>query len=419
MTSIALLNVKYSPNLGDGIIAECLENEIRRLLPGADVVSVDLAGREAFGTGLDKQRGAVLGLLDLLPRGLRSPAAALAIGALIRLRYRSSWRRLLKQADYAVLGGGQLLADADLNFPLKIAGVMHEVRKREIPVAIFGVGVAEHMSRRGHAMFADAFSNARLTHVATRDFHSRANWNAQLEPATKMTAKLCCDPGLLCCDLYPELQPHDRRQAPTIGLGLTHPRTLALHAGESDNHSVEEAQDFWIKLCRILRAKGHAVELFTTGPADDTEFLQAVYRATRDLGVMQAPRPRRPVELARTIARFDAVAAHRLHANIIAYSFGIPNVALRWDRKVDAFMTSVGRENFVADAAEGQPHLVANAIEKTLSQGVDRARHRQTLDAARASIESCLAALTAKSPDIAGEQPSKIEDALRPRPAAG
>lgn len=419
MTTIALLNVKYSPNLGDGIIAECLENEIRRLLPGADVVSVDLAGREAFGTGLDGHRGAVLAFLDTLPRGLRSLTVPLAVRALIRLRYRSSWQRLLRRAGYAVLGGGQLLADADLNFPLKIDGVMQEVRKRGIPTAIFGVGVAENMSRRGHALFADAFSNARLAHVATRDRQSQANWNARFEPATKMSAKLCCDPGLLCCDLYRELRPQDRRQAPTVGLGITHPRTLALHGGSSGNPSSETAQAFWIELCRMLRARGHAVELFTTGPADDTEFLQAIYRATRELGVSQAPRPRRPAELARTIARFDAVAAHRLHANIIAYSFCIPNVALRWDRKVDAFMTSVGRERFVADAAEDQARLVANAIEKALSEGVDRSRHGQTLDAARVSIESCLSALMAKSPDVADERPSEVEDALRPRPAAG
>ena len=44
---IALLNVKFSPNLGDGLLSECLERELAEALPGATVVSIDLAGRAA------------------------------------------------------------------------------------------------------------------------------------------------------------------------------------------------------------------------------------------------------------------------------------------------------------------------------------------------------------------------------------
>ena len=36
---IALLNVKFSPNLGDGLLCECLERELAVALPGADGVS--------------------------------------------------------------------------------------------------------------------------------------------------------------------------------------------------------------------------------------------------------------------------------------------------------------------------------------------------------------------------------------------
>ena len=42
---IALLNVKFSPNLGDGLLSECLERELAHALPGVEVVAIDLAGR--------------------------------------------------------------------------------------------------------------------------------------------------------------------------------------------------------------------------------------------------------------------------------------------------------------------------------------------------------------------------------------
>jgi hypothetical protein len=49
---IALLNVKYSPNLGDGLLSECLEAELahtfQAIAPGTQVFSIDLAGRRAY-----------------------------------------------------------------------------------------------------------------------------------------------------------------------------------------------------------------------------------------------------------------------------------------------------------------------------------------------------------------------------------
>ena len=36
--------------------------------------------------------------------------------------------------------------------------------------------------------------------------------------------------------------------------------------------------------------------------------------------------------------------AHRLHATILAFSYGVPAVGLRWDDKLTAFFGSVGLE---------------------------------------------------------------------------
>ena len=60
--SIVLFNLKYSPNLGDGVIALCLENELRRHFVSWDVRSIDLAGRSEWTTptgGCETDSGAV------------------------------------------------------------------------------------------------------------------------------------------------------------------------------------------------------------------------------------------------------------------------------------------------------------------------------------------------------------------------
>ena len=63
---IVLFNVKYSPNLGDGVIAECLEAALRAQT-GAEVLSLDLAGRTTYGAARHAARGAAIRLLRHLP----------------------------------------------------------------------------------------------------------------------------------------------------------------------------------------------------------------------------------------------------------------------------------------------------------------------------------------------------------------
>lgn len=69
LSRIVLLNVKYSPNLGDGLLSECLERELARALPDCEVTSIDLAGRTGYPSGYGRTRGTALALLERLPAG--------------------------------------------------------------------------------------------------------------------------------------------------------------------------------------------------------------------------------------------------------------------------------------------------------------------------------------------------------------
>ena len=71
---VAILNVKYSPNLGDGLLAECLERELVRHQPAMEIVAIDLAGRTAYGAH-GRHRALALRTLERLPAPLRRTAA--------------------------------------------------------------------------------------------------------------------------------------------------------------------------------------------------------------------------------------------------------------------------------------------------------------------------------------------------------
>ena len=409
---IALFNVKYSPNLGDGIIAECLENELSRIRPNWQVESIDLAGREEYGAGLDASRGRVLRLLETLPSSLRTLAAAVALSLLIAMKYRPRWRRALAGVKGAIVGGGQLFADADLNFPLKLRAALAEVSRVLAPGAVFGVGVAREMSKPARSLFLSGLHKIDLCHVAVRDGASRYNWNRHFSRDALPQAELCRDPGLLAGEIYPSDLP-EGRDRPLIGIGIVNPQTLDIHSLDDDDFSARVAREFWARLSLALLDAGFDVTLFTNGPRDDELFLNRVLEAVQDPRIGRAPRPRTPSDLAATIAGFDGVAAHRLHACILAYAFRIPHVGLSWDLKLEAFFASVGRSGFVANHTEVEADEIAVMVEKALAEGIDPASHASTVATTRDSIERCALALEQAIGGTAEGRNSKVENAIR------
>jgi polysaccharide pyruvyl transferase WcaK-like protein len=407
MNRIALLNVKYSPNLGDGIIAECLEHELSRIRPEWQIQSVDLAAREWFGSGLGVARARVLGLLDVLPSPFRRMATISALLILIQLKYRWVWRRQLVDVTGVIVGGGQLFADSDLNFPLKVSAALGEARQMDAQLAVFGVGVSERMSKSACRLFLNALNRFQLSHVAVRDNASRYNWNRHFGRSGVPGANLCCDPGLLAADVYRAEVSRKPGGTREIGIGIVNPRTLDLHSRDDDDFSFNAARDFLSALTIELLSRDFNVTLFTNGPHDDEVFLESVFTKIDDPRVKRMPAPLVPQQLTETIRAFDAIIAHRLHANILAYAFRIPHVGLSWDLKMEAFFESVGRRGYIANHTQSAPDQVADLIEETLAEGIDSASHAAVTQKTRDAISICAEALAAALLE------SKFQDTVR------
>ena len=82
-----IFNVKCSPNLGDGLIAECLERELEAAAPELAPISADLAGRPDYSPDYGRNRRRILLQLEKLPAPLRQAAVSMLLGVLIRWRY--------------------------------------------------------------------------------------------------------------------------------------------------------------------------------------------------------------------------------------------------------------------------------------------------------------------------------------------
>ena len=129
---------------------------------------------------------------------------------------------------------------------------------------------------------------------------------------------------------------------------------------------------------------GFDVRCFTNGAGEDEKLLAAARHQLLEVDhygkhVTFARRCETPLELSQLIATCDAIVAHRLHATIIAYSYRVPAIGLRWDDKVPAFFESVGRGAYVVEFDNDNVIQIAVSVSTAITEGIDAKVHARVL----------------------------------------
>lgn len=383
MPRILIFGLLYSPNLGDGIIAECLAAGLRQERPDLDVVHVDISGRQAFGDVVVTNRATILRVMNRLPRTVRHSLVRYKLGKILD-EYEPLWRDEIHKADLCVIGGGQIFSDADLNFCLKIGRVARLLHAADRPAVVHAAGVARNWSPEGTRLFA-RLTECDLRAVGLRDEGSIQAWRDQfgnLGPAPRLTR----DPGLLAEACYgpPPQLPKG------IGLCITDPTILRYHADTSTGAAINTS--LFAQIALKLGDIGPKVTLFCNGAAEDQAAAQAVLEDPALQRMRQTDRirianmPQNPAQLAHLVAGFQGVVAHRLHACILAFAYRRPVVGMGWDTKLQSFFASVGLENSFLGATEISPETVGQAMRATMEAGPDLKMHAEVLAQTRQQV---------------------------------
>lgn len=388
---IAILNVKYSANLGDGLLSECLEAELATIPQVSQVRSIDLAARTEYGS-TGSHRRLMLAVLEKLPAGIRRLSTGFALRRFASRRLAPLCRQNLQDADVVILGGGNLLADADLNFPIKVHCGLVETAVARRPASVFGVGVSDNWSPAGARLFGKALAQVNLVHAVVRDTRSQSIWNRNLSSFGVMPASLCRDPGLLTGRHF-SAAPRPSGE-PRIGLGLTDPLALRYHGAASAGRALD---DWLVLLARTLAGKGYQIALFTNGSAEDRAYLDRM--APRILAACDGKATvssafARPADLAYFVSGCAAVIAHRMHACIAAYAYAVPAIGLAWDEKLNSFFESVGRGEYMIDPAAISARIAADLAIEAIECGIDPAIHQQVVEEASHDVRRLQSALS-------------------------
>jgi len=337
---IALAGEIFSANVGDRAIHDCLTYLFKQQNPALEVRSIDLSGRSESGS--QRTAGFKQSITRrITPGGATLPLAMMNLGAQLGRRLRGQtvrWQQSLQNADLLVIGGGQLLMDDALNFPLKIDSLASAATAADIPLHFCACGVGSDWSTLGGNLLRAALRNART--ITLRDQLSLQRLS-RLFPG--LPSQVTRDPAVWAAEVY--ALPFGPR-GNSLGVGVISREEANQRLARADRFSAADWKRLWLDLVCELAALGHPMELFTTGNPADWAFAEQLWAGTKQLGLHQvslAPGPASPRQLLVSLSGYSLVVAARLHAAILANAIGISTVGLGWDAKVRAYYHESGR----------------------------------------------------------------------------
>ena len=329
--------------------------------------------------------------LARLPTYARQVAAEVGLRLLVARSLKHHYRAALHNSDVVVIGGGNLLADNDLNFPIKIESALQCVKRLRIPVAVYGCGVGARWSPRGSTLFRRALANATVKGVFVRDEMSRTRWNDRMIEVVVPKCEVVRDPGLLASHVYNVVR--ERHGEPRVGVGVISPGEIRYH---SDAHlSDQEVGRWYLEMVKRLISSGLDIVTFANGCPDDVVFLNELMPEMKRVhgSSVRVEDVRSPTDLLRVVKQVDALVAFRMHAAIAAYSVGIPIVALEWDEKVTEFMRSIDERNHVVNIAMTSPEQASSMVIDSMHRGIRSEKRDQVIEDAWLGVRRLCACL--------------------------
>ncbi len=364
--NIVIAGETFSSNLGDGIIADTMSYIIREIVPQQKTVKLDISGRLDFSKSQHRLS------TDKLRKSKKyfESWQELAKWKLVRRRRcEGVWQPILQNASKLIIGGGQLLMDNALNFPLKIHHLANVAWAQDIPFHFFSCGVGSTWSRGAANRFEDALRRARS--ISVRDTVSAKRLERFVSIPQHVT--VTSDPAVWASDVYGRVR-CDRDTTNLIGLGVISPEEIRRRLLK-DGNSWDEGEwlKFWADLISILHKQNKEVELFVNGSRADFEFACQIEAYLKDKSMFchVSSCPITPKMLARKISGYSGIIASRLHANIVSFSYGIPTVGLVWDDKVKAFYQETHRHDLCKSVFKADAEEIASLLDWATSLGID------------------------------------------------
>ncbi len=383
--NIVIFNDKFSDNLGDGILSECLEKLMSDALPDCNVVTLDIDGKEDFRE--DHSCSNHASITGHLKQIIKQNLPRIVKDKLIFLSKTKSILGKLKNLDkdktVFMIGGGHLISGTSSYFPIRIHAICSVAKKFNIPVFIQSVGVSpvDTWTEQGKQHLMKALNMGVIVNVAVRDEESLSMWNDINSSAPK--ASLSYDPAILASYVYQSsLQPNSGPKR--IGLNVMNKNIVQ----EIGQNKAIESENIYVSLVEKMLDQNYDVVFFTNGDFKDQILLNKIKgMMAHNTKCVFLDRPATPTELVTIISQFDAMLGFRMHSCITAYSLKIPHIGVQWDIKLKSFFDIVKRSDDLIAYSQLSDQILLEKMAGIMDGKIDDAHHGILQKSVLASIQ--------------------------------
>lgn len=346
-TKVLLCGLMECRNLGDVVIADCVKYLIKKSAKKDGLKNVKIS------------------TLDIR-----------------RQKDKKSLNRV-RNSDLVVFPGGGFIKYKAEKFPLEMGRVTTRAEHYGIPVMYNAMGFEGYDSEHeGCATLKTMLEGNSSRYITCRDFSRELNETYLKE--CNLSSNRVADPAMWTKETY---KINRNENSDIVGLGVA-------RGGLFEDHGVPVSKDdlliIWSSLIKALEAEGVKYKLFTNGLRQDEEFLTDLlaYMGKEDKrDEIALPSAENAKQLVEYISGFSSLIACRMHANIIAFSLGIPSVAFVWNDKLRFFGESIGcSERYLEYTQLKDTELIVNTLKKAQAEGYAEGVLKREKDSAYKSV---------------------------------
>lgn len=289
----------------------------------------------------------------------------------------------VRNSDLVMFPGGGFIKYKQESLPGYMIRVISRAEKYGIPVAFNAVGMEGYDEQdEGCQLLYDMLHSRCTKYLTSRDYADTVNETYYKDGF--LTAKRVADPAVWAADTY-KIKRNENSDVVGLGVareGLFSDYGLPLHK--------EDLLTIWSDLIKALEAEGIKYKLFTNGLRQDEEFLTdlLIYMGREERREeLSLPSAENAKQLVEYIAGFSSIIACRMHANIIAFSLGVPSVAFVWNEKLSFFGKSIHcSERYLQYTELKDTKRIVEILKKAQQEGYEEGILKREKDSAYKSI---------------------------------
>lgn len=273
--------------------------------------------------------------------------------------------QLLEKSDAIFFAGGWLFGSSYLGFSEHLKAIVDIAERCSIPVIFSSMGLNNmDDAEAGAAAITQILQKECVKAVSVRENLALFR---ELSAGTGLDIRQVADPAVWAKYVYGM-----EHAAPGDAFGINIVRG-GLFIANGREWKLKDEMHYVSGLFKFASDADYKIKLYTNGSLDDNKTLR-YFAEESGANDSQYTLPQTTSDVVRAISGCSSIAAIRLHSAIIAYSFGIPTVALEWNDKLPHFYEAIGHPERLLPAGDWRPEVAFELLQR--AGGAPRFDHK-------------------------------------------